>query len=246
MKSKLNYLDLFSGIGGFSEGIKQSGVEFAWHGFSEIDKYAATVYKAHFPEAVELGSVTGITTASTPSTRGTIPGIDIPKLDLITFGFPCQDLSIAGKRKGLDGKRSGLFFEAIRIINETRPRYFVFENVKGLFSSAGGRDFVGVLRAIADIGYDGQWQLLNTSWFLPQNRERVYFVGHSPADGTSRPQVFPIGEGGIGTSEIQREAGTGGAGFRAEFTKGNEIKKALKVGGMGVNDLVDVSQTDRQ
>jgi DNA (cytosine-5)-methyltransferase 1 len=84
---KINYLDLFSGVGGFSEGIRQSGIEFAWHGFAEIDKYAVAIYKEHFPGAVELGSVTSI------------DGRKLPKLNLITFGFPCQDLSIAGKRR---------------------------------------------------------------------------------------------------------------------------------------------------
>ena len=175
---RINYLDLFSGIGGFSEGIRQSGIDFAWHGFSEIDKYAISIYKKHFPEAVELGTITAI------------DGRKIPKCNLITFGFPCQDLSIAGKRAGLEGKRSGLFFEAVRIIDENKPDYFIFENVKGLLSSNDGKDFEVVLRTIADIGDDGQWQLLNTSWFLPQKRERIYFVGNRK--DIKRTNVFPI------------------------------------------------------
>ena len=233
----MNYLDLFSGIGGFSLGLQQAGFKFNNHFYSEIDKYAEQVYRKQFPEAEGLGSVTDIEIRTTEqisrrpdlqqsgvmphsgsskwkqqqgkrsdkprntkekeftteirSTGGTFQFFG--KINLITFGFPCQDLSIAGKRTGLGGSRSGLFFEAMRIIRACRPRHFVFENVKGLFSSNNGEDWFTVLREVADSGYDGQWQLLNTRGFLPQNRERIYFVGH--IRGECRPQIFPIGEG---------------------------------------------------
>lgn len=176
----MRYLDLFAGIGGFHQGLLQAGFEFQWTGFSEIDKYAKQLYRRHFSESEDLGDVR------------TIEPDRLPEINLVTFGFPCQDLSIAGKRGGLEASRSGLFFEAMRIIRATRPDYFIFENVKGLFSSNEGRDWYTVLREIADSGYDGQWQLLNTRWFLPQNRERVYFVGH--IRGQRRPEVFPVGE----------------------------------------------------
>jgi len=176
----LKMLDLFSGIGGFAKGIVDAGLTFNWHGFSEIDKYAKAIYKYHFPKAEDLGDVR------------TIQPERLPKLDLVTFGFPCQDLSVAGKRRGLEGVRSGLFYEAMRIIRVTRPPHFIFENVKGLFSSNQGKDWLAVLGEIAECGYDGQWQLLNTRWFLPQNRERVYFVEH--LRGQCRPEIFPIGE----------------------------------------------------
>ena len=185
----MNHLDLFSGIGGFSLGLKLAGVEPKWIGYSDIDKYANQVFKRRFPNAKELGSIIDIR----PD--------ELPKIDLVTFGFPCQDLSIAGKRGGLKANRSSLFFKAIEIIRHKKPKYFVFENVKGLFSSNGGQDFLLILRAISDIGYDGQWQLLNTRWFLPQNRERVYFVGH--IRGESRPKVFPIGEDGKEVKKLQ-------------------------------------------
>ena len=124
------------------------------------------IYTKHFPNAKELGDVR------------TIRDFSKLKADIITFGFPCQDLSVAGKRKGLAGNRSGLFFEAMRIIRELRPKYFIFENVKGLLTNNRGTDFVRCLREIADIGiYECEWQLVNTSWVLPQNRERVYFIG---------------------------------------------------------------------
>lgn len=177
----MNYLDLFSGIGGFSLGFQQAGWKFDKHYFSEIDKHATKIYKKHFPNAVELGDIKGI--------RGETLG----KIDLITFGFPCQDLSIAGKRAGLGGSRSGLFFEAVRLVRECKPSIFIFENAAGLLTSNEGQDFEIVLREIADTRlYECEWQLLNTSWFLPQNRERVYFIGH--LGGTGGCKIFPIGE----------------------------------------------------
>ena len=182
----MNHLDLFSGIGGFSLAIKQAGIKHGWHGHSEIDKHANNIFRRHFEESKELGGIESIEPR------------DLPELDLVTFGFPCQDLSIAGKRGGLQAARSGLFFEAIPIIRAKRPRYIIFENVKGLLSSNEGHDFIICLQEIANAGYDGQWQLCNTRWVLPQNRERVFFIGH--LRGQPRPEVFPI-EGGFREGE---------------------------------------------
>ena len=189
---EINLLELFSGVGGFSVGAQQAGVKIGWHGFSDIDKYANEIFKRRFPNAEELGSVVDVDPRK------------LPRIDLVTFGFPCQDLSQAGKRRGLKGSRSGLFFEAMRIIEAKKPPHFIFENVEGIFSSNEGKDFEIILRTIADCGYDGQWQLLNTRWFLPQNRSRCYFVGH--LRGASRPKVFPIEEDG-GKDRPSRKGG---------------------------------------
>lgn len=173
------YLDLFSGTGGFPLGFMQAGFSFRKHYFSEIDRYAIANYSYNFKHATYAGSVEKVKASA------------IERPDIITFGFPCQDLSLAGKRAGLDGERSSLFFEALRIIRECKPCVFIFENVKGIFSSNGGKDFEVVLKAVADIGlYECEWQLLNTAWFLPQNRERIYFIGHLREK--SRPKVFPF------------------------------------------------------
>ena len=187
----MNHLDLFSGIGGFSLGLQQAGIEPDWIGYSDIDRYANQVFKRRFPNAKELGSITDIQPEG------------LPDIDLITFGFPCQDLSVAGKRGGLQANRSGLFFKAIEIVDAKKPKYFIFENVKGLLSSNKGEDFKIVLQSVSDIGYDGQWQLLNTRWFptTPQNRERIFFIGH--IRGECRPKVFPIGESIIQAEHIQ-------------------------------------------
>ncbi len=180
MNSKeLILLDLFSGIGGFPLGLHRTGFKFKKHYFSEIDKFAIGNYQYNFKNSSYVGPIENIKKTS------------LERPDIVCFGSPCQDLSLAGKRKGLKGKKSKLFFEAIRVLGLLRPRMFIFENVKGLFSSNKGKDFEVVLRAFADLGlYDIQWQLLNTSWILPQNRERIYLVGSLRTK--PRPQVFPI------------------------------------------------------
>ena len=177
---EINQLDLFSGIGGFHLGFERAGYKVNSY-FSEIDKHAVAVYKQQFKESKYVGSVTNVR------------GADLPKIDLITFGSPCQDFSLAGKRQGMGGERSSLILEAIRLISECRPRVFVWENVKGTFSSNDGEDFAAILQSFTNIGgYRLEWQLLNTSWFLPQNRERIYLVGYSTTPERGWRGVFPI------------------------------------------------------
>ncbi len=181
MKTKgITLMELFAGCGGFALGLQQAGFTFSEHYYSEVDRYAIANYSYNFNKATNLGDVRKIDAKKFRD-----------KIDILTFGSPCQDLSNAGLRKGLEGQRSGLFFEAIRIIKECRPRLFLFENVKGLFWSDEGKDFTIVLQEIAKLGiYECQWQLVNTSWFLPQNRERIYLVG-SLGKGSS-PEIFPL------------------------------------------------------
>ena len=178
---KINLLDLFSGIGGFHLGLSQAGFKVNSY-YSEIDKYAIKTYNYNFKNSTYVGSVTNIQRDKLPK-----------KINAITFGSPCQDFSLAGKRKGLDGDRSSLISEAINLIREFKPDFFIWENVKGTFSSNNGEDFWAIIKTFTDIGgYRLEWQLLNTSWFLPQNRERIYLVGYTPT--RSRGQIFPIGE----------------------------------------------------
>jgi DNA (cytosine-5)-methyltransferase 1 len=179
----ITQLDLFSGIGGFHLGFERAGYKVTSF-FSEVDKHAIAVYKHQFKDSTYVGSVTDVR------------GADLPSIDLITFGSPCQDFSLAGKRAGMEGQRSSLILEAIRLIHECRPRVFVWENVKGTFSSNNGADFWAIIQAFANIGgYRCEWQLCNTSWVLPQNRERIYLVGYSTAPERGWRGVFPIGEG---------------------------------------------------
>ena len=186
---KINHLDLFSGIGGFHLGFERAGFKINSF-FSEIDKHAIAVYKHKFPKSTYVGSVTNVR------------GGDLPRIDLITFGSPCQDFSLAGKRAGMGGDRSSLILEAIRLIGECRPRVFIWENVKGTFSSNAGEDFAAIIQEFANIGgYRLEWQLLNTSWFLPQNRERIYLVGYST--NPSGRGVFPIATNDRKALELQ-------------------------------------------
>ena len=177
----MKILDLFSGIGGFSLGFQRAGYQFTEHYFSEIDKSAIANYKKNFPNAKYIGDIT------------TIQPADIAGADIITFGSPCQDFSLAGKRAGLAGAKSSLIEYAIALIADIRPSIFIWENVKGAFSSNARADFWAIIQAFANIGgYTIEWQLLNTSWVLPQNRERIYLIGHLA--GRSISGVFPIRE----------------------------------------------------
>jgi len=171
----MKYLSLFSGIGGFELGI---GKRAECIGFSEIDKYAIQIYKKHFNHK-NYGDITKIIAK------------ELPDFDLIVGGFPCQSFSIAGKRLGFKDTRGTLFFDIARIIKEKRPKYLLLENVKGLLSHDNGRTFRTILSTLNELGYDIQWQVLNSKNFgVPQNRERVFIVGH--IRGEPRPKVFPI------------------------------------------------------
>ena len=191
---EINLLDLFSGIGGFHLGLERAGFKVNSYN-SEIDKYAIDVYKHNFKNSTYVGSVTDVRAEQ------------LPRIDAITFGSPCQDFSLAGKRQGMGGDRSSLITEAIRLIDECRPRFFIWENVKGTFSSNNGEDFWAIIQAFANIGgYRLEWQLLNTKWFLPQNRERIYLVGY--LGGGSGGQIFPIGEENTRINERTNQAPT--------------------------------------
>lgn len=232
MKVEIDVVELFSGIGGFSLGLQKAGFKIKRHQFSEINKYAIANYKYNFKNAEHIGSVEDVR-----GKRG--------QADIVTFGSPCQDFSLAGKRKGLEGKRSSLITEAIRLVDEIRPSVFIWENVKGTFSSNDGADFWAILKAFTNLGgYRFEWQLLNTSWFLPQNRERIYLVGH--LDGRSFPRVFPIQETDFRTIEGESNsptvraftAGGNSGGHHSGMTlvknlQGKDISNTIRSGGRG-------------
>lgn len=149
-------------------------------GYSEIDKHAIKVYERHFPNVKNYGDITKINAK------------ELPDFDCLVGGFPCQAFSIAGKRRGFEDTRGTLFFDLARILREKQPRYFVFENVKGLVSHDQGNTFRTIITTIDELGYDCQWSVLNSkNHGVPQNRERIIIVGHLRV--TPRPQVFPIG-----------------------------------------------------
>lgn len=177
----MKFLDLFAGIGGFRLGMESAGHECI--GFCEIDKFARTSYKAIHDTTGEV-EMHDITTISDEFIRG------IGSVDVICGGFPCQAFSIAGKRKGFEDTRGTLFFEIARFASILRPRYLFLENVKGLLNHEGGATFETILRALDELGYDVEWQVLNSKDYVPQNRERVFIIGHLRGERTRK--VFPF------------------------------------------------------
>lgn len=179
----MKFLDLFAGIGGFRLGMEAAGHECI--GFCEIDKFARASYKAmHDTEGeIELHDITRITDESI---RG------FGSVDIICGGFPCQAFSIAGNRRGFEDTRGTLFFEIARFASILRPKYLFFENVKGLLNHENGITFETIISTLDELGYNVEWEVLNSKDFgVPQNRERVFIIGHLRGECTRR--VFPLG-----------------------------------------------------
>ncbi len=210
----IKFIELFAGIGGFRYGLESikcdklqpmcrernkgeensryneqsrsksinqyKAISYKCVWANEWDKYAAKIYRKNFGEGELIeGDIRTITAG------------EIPDHDLLCAGFPCQAFSIAGKRKGFEDTRGTLFYDIARILDTKKPRYLLLENVKGLLSHDNGITFRTILWVLSELGYDLQWQILNSKFFgVPQNRERVFIIGHTR--GTSRPEVFPI------------------------------------------------------
>jgi DNA (cytosine-5)-methyltransferase 1 len=201
----LTGVSLFAGIGGFDLAMQRQGVKVV--ASVEIDKKCQEVLAHRFPESKIFDDVT------------TVKGEDLinagftPSTGIITGGFPCQDLSVAGKRAGLAGARSGLFWEIARIVDETQSEYFVIENVPGLLSSNNGADFGVVIGTMADIGYSLSWRVLDAQHFgVPQRRKRVFIVGRRGSDSTSPAEVLFNNQGSRGSTsqkQQEREVATG-------------------------------------
>jgi len=185
---KLTGVSLFAGVGGFDLAMERNGVEVVAN--VEIDKQCQKVLAKHFPNAKQFSDITEV------------KGSDLigagfePSRGIITGGFPCQDLSVAGKRAGLAGERSGLFWEIARLIEETKTEWFILENVPGLLTSNKGRDFGVVIGTMADLGYSLAWRVLDAQHFgVPQRRRRVFIVGRRTTDGLSPAEVLFKSEG---------------------------------------------------
>lgn len=196
INSKQKFLDLFSGIGGFRLGLEMAGHECVGH--VEIDKFANVSYAAiHQPKESEFFHE-DITTITDESIRG----LRDRGIDIICGGFPCQAFSIAGKRAGFEDTRGTLFFDIARMARIIRPKYLFLENVKGLLNHDNGDTFETILRTLDELGYDAEWQVLNSKHFgVPQNRERVFIIGYLRPWGGTR--VFPIQERTKEVDEIE-------------------------------------------
>lgn len=204
----MKFIDFFSGVGGFRRGMELAGHECV--GFCEFDKFAVASYTAmHTMTGIQRDYLDMLPKNKRVAEAGKeeyrngewyandirrVFAEDIPKADCWCFGFPCQDISVAGKQLGFNGARSSLFFRVMRLVQDLeekdRPTYLFIENVKNLLSVNGGTDFLKLLIALDEIGYDAEWQVINSADYVPQSRERVFIIGH--LRGRSTAKVFPI------------------------------------------------------
>ena len=185
---QLTAVSLFAGVGGFDLALERSGVKVV--ASVEIDPKASAILAKQFPNSKLFNDVKGVTGEQLIGA-----GFD-PRNGIITGGFPCQDLSMAGKRAGLGGARSGLFWEICRLLDETKAQYFILENVPGLLSSNKGKDMAAVLEALVERGYRVAYRVLDAQYFgVPQRRRRVFIVGCLGNSGGSPEQILAIAEG---------------------------------------------------
>lgn len=215
----MTFIDLFAGIGGFRRGLELAGHKCV--GFCEWDKYATASYTAMHLITEEqrkyletLDKKQRVKEILKEEYRNgdwysadirLVNAGNVPRCDCWCFGAPCQDFSVAGKRAGLDGDRSSLVREVFRILGELeeddRPEWLIYENVKGMLSSNGGRDYLAILLEMDELGYDAEWFNFNSKYHgVPQNRERVYTIGHFRGRGPAK--VFPI-EGTDGEDSVE-------------------------------------------
>jgi DNA-cytosine methyltransferase len=202
---EMTAVSLFAGVGGFDLALERNGVKVV--ASVEIDKKASAILAKHFPNSQIFGDVSEVT-----GEQLIAAGFD-PSNGIITGGFPCQDVSVAGKRAGLAGARTGLFWEIIRLLKETKAQYFILENVPGLLSSNNGRDMGTVLGALAECGYGVAYRVLDAQYFgVPQRRRRVFIVGSLGDSGRTPSEILAIAEGRAGYLEASEQKGKTVAG----------------------------------
>lgn len=223
----MNFIDLFSGIGGFRLGMERAG--FTCKAYCEIDKYARKTYEVNFNTENET-SWTDITKVKDKEIE------DFGrknKIDIICGGFPCQAFSVAGKRRGFEDTRGTMFFELARFVNVLRPKYVLLENVKGLLNHEKGKTFAIILSAMEELGYDVEWQVLNSKDFgVPQNRERVFIIGY--LRGKCGRKILPLGRAGGENPNKLKELTSGvSQGYRIYDPTGVSTTLASQAGGLG-------------
>ena len=174
----MKWVSLCSGIGGFDKALQKQGHEIV--GACEIDKYARQIYSKRFPGVPILGDINKVQAS------------DLPEHEGMCAGFPCQAFSVAGKRLGFKDKRGIIFNEIIRIAKESRPKIILLENVKGLLGHDKHRTIITILSKLEELGYDCEWQIINSKYFVPQNRERIFIIAHLRGGGSRK--ILPIGE----------------------------------------------------
>lgn len=204
----MKYFSVCTGVGGFEYGIEQA-TDRKWEciGYSEIDKYAIQCYEQHFKGKRNYGDIHKIKPE------------ELPDFDLLCGGFPCQAFSIAGKRMGFEDTRGTVFFSIAKIISIKKPRYVLLENVKGLLNHNKGRTFATILSTPDELGYNAEWELLNSKNFgVPQNRERVFIIGY--LRGKPSRQIFPLGR------NLQKDNETNLIGIIKNRSQGQRVYSA--------------------
>lgn len=241
----MRFIDFFAGVGGFRRGLELAGHKCV--GFCEWDKYATASYTSmHLITDKQREYLSTLTLKKRQKEilkdeyrngewySNDIRNVDagcLPEADCWCFGAPCQDFSISGKRAGLDGDRSSLIREIFRLLEEQkgqdRPEWLIYENVKGMLSSNRGLDYLSILSEMDRLGYDIEWQNINSKWFVPQNRERIYTIGHLRRYG--RRKILPI-TGTDGENSISIIAHRDGYRRNAQTFSADGITEALDTG----------------
>ena len=201
----MKFIELFAGIGAFRLGLERTGHECVWA--NEWLERPRSIYARNFGEQPDGRDIRNVSAG------------DIPSADLLVGGFPCATFSVAGKRTGfsLDDTRGTLAFEMFRLAHEKSIPYLLFENVKGLLNHDGGRTFEIILEVLDGLGYDCQWELLDSQNFgVPQHRERIFLIGH--LRGNPRPKVFPIGRASRSNDEANSQERTGREGLFSDIS----------------------------
>jgi DNA (cytosine-5)-methyltransferase 1 len=203
----MKYFSTFSGIGGFEKGIEDAGLDWECVGYSEIDKYASAIYNYNFPHHTNYGDITAINESK------------LPDFELFVGGFPCQAFSIAGKRQGFEDTRGTLFFDVARILSAKRPEWVVLENVKGLLNHDGGRTVATIFRVLSELGYTVGWEVVNSCQFgVPQNRERIFIIGHLTESGGNTGKILPVRKSYQLSKAIDGQGKEGGSHIASTLT----------------------------
>lgn len=213
-QKRMKFVSLFAGIGGFDLALERLGHECVFA--NDFDAACKPIYDRHFTTKLNTRDIT------------TVSEREIPEHDLLVGGFPCQAFSVAGHRRGFADTRGTLFFDVSRIAQAKRPAYLLLENVRGLLTHDDGRTLEIILRALDELGYGVQWQVLNSKYWTSQHRERIFIVGHRR--DVRRPQVFPLGshEGVYRTQDTPQgpclRSALRAQGDRAIITDGREMR----------------------
>lgn len=216
----MKFLELCAGIGGFRQALENLGCECV--GYSEIDKHAIKLYSAWYNDECNFGDITKIEAEK------------LPDFELLVGGFPCQAFSVAGKRGGFNDTRGTIFFDFARIIKAKKPKFAIFENVKGLLNHDGGKTYETMLRTLDELGYNAQWGILNTRFHgLPQNRERVYIVANL-RERSSTKILFERGNGSADKVERTEQSIIGDESIAPCLMAGEyKSPRIVKIGSIG-------------